>query len=474
MKNIKLLLSLTAMIFALFFATSCDKDDDDDDIQARPELGVNFNYTVEANVVTFTTTLTGNVWWTQGNTDYPAVDQQAQVAFAEPGVFTFTASTLSGGETLTSEPFDVEVLEGDPTMFDTPYWINLTNGYQQQKAWVLDVEGKLHSGPLSFMGMDWDFVIGDCDGDDCWHWDAPVDFAFQDNPANTPMEHPGEEGYGTMYFNLIDGKNFIADKTKEPSEEGTFDMIWDTRTITITGASILRSYKPFAEPDDVDGVVNGIEGISDWNNYRIFALTDSVLRVAVIRDNDVHGEGEAYLIYNFVEKELYNSIIVEPTVYVEPILTDFAIEDLVGTWKYAEVAQDWIGWPEEGTEGGQRLNPWNTVEEMAATLEGWGAENALETFQAAADNEYIFNADGTCVLDGIDNTYTLQNGVLTFGTELTSEFSLVWIGLGGTDVSVLDVRFDSEGDPYTPAGIWIGQKNGDQYESSSVQLVKVD
>lgn len=472
MKKTQLMLSLSAIFFALLFVTSCKKDNDDPEV-VKPVLGTNFSFTVSGNKVLLTTTLTGNVWWTCDGTDYTAVDQKAEVAFAEAGTYTFTCSILTGGQTYTSEPFTVEVLVGDPTMFETPWWINLTKGYGLQKGWVLDVEGKLHAGPLSFLGTSWNFATGQNEGDDAWMWDADVNFTFASDSADVRMEWPGTEGYGVMYFNLINGKNFIGDKKKEAYEEGKFDMNWDTRTINITGATILRSYKPFAKVDGVAGTVNGITGISDWNNYKIYALNDSILRVAVLRDQDVHGEGVCYLVYNFVEVNLYNSIIVNPVVYVEPVLNTFTASDLVGTWKYAEVAQDWIGWPEEGTVGGKRLNSWNTREEMAATIATWGAENPLAVFEAAAANEYTFNADGTCVLNGVNNTYSVSNGVITFGTELTSELALVWISITGTQVPVLDVRFDSEGNPYTPTGIWLGQKNGDKYESSSVQLVKI-
>jgi hypothetical protein len=477
MKKFSILLSFSALMLALVFITSCKKDEPDPTPEViKPVLGTNFNFSVTDNKVNFTTTLMGNVWWTSNGTDYQAVDQKAEVAFAEAGTYSFTCSTLSGGQTVTSDAFDVVVAVGDPSIFNTAWWINLTGGYGKQRGWVLDVEAKLHSGPLTFLGTSWNFATGACnDQTNCWSWDAGLDFTFENDSANVRMDWPGEQGYGTMYFNLINGKKYIGDKKKEPYEEGTFDMNWETRTISITGATILRSYKPFAVVEGVTGRVNGIKGISDWTNYRIYALTDSVLRVAVLRDQDVHGEGEAYLVYNFVEAELYSSIVVAPPpTYVEPVLTTFTAADLVGTWKYAQVAQDWIGWPVEGTVGGKRLNGWNTREQMAETLAGWGAPDPLAVFNAAAAYEFIFNADGTCTLNGMANTYTVSNGAITFGTDLTSEFSLVWIGLSGKNVSVLDVRFDIDGNPYTSDGIWIGQQNPGKFESAAVQLIKLN
>lgn len=476
MKKISFLTSLSALLLALVFVSSCKKNDPDPTPEVvKPVLGTNFAFTVTDNKVNFTTTLTGNVWWTNNGTDYPAVDQKVEIAFAEAGTYSFTCSILSNGQTVTSDAFDVVVAVGDPTVFNTEWWINLTSGYGKQRGWVLDVEAKLHSGPLTFLGTAWNFPTGACDGDDCWSWDAGIDFTFENDSANVRMDWPGDAGYGTMYFNLINGKNFIGDKKKEPYEEGKYDMNWETRTITITGATILRSYKPFAIVEGVTGRVNGITGISDWNIYKIYAMNDSILRLAVLRDKDVQGEGACYLVYNFVEKELYNSITVTPPpTYVEPLLTTFTATDLVGTWKYAQVAQDWIGWPEEGTVGGKRLNGWTSRETMAETLAGWGAADPLAVFNAAAEYEYVFNADGSCTLNGVANTWSYANGVITFGTDLSTEFSLVWIGLAGKNVSILDVQYDVDGNPYTPDGIWIGQKNGDKDESASVQLVKLN
>lgn len=486
MKKVNILASALVLLLAVVFVSSCKKDDDtttETPAVVKPILGTNFNYTVADNIVSFTTTMTGNVWWTSNGTDYAAVDQKAEVVYAEAGTYSFTCSVLSNGKTETSEAFDVEVLVGDPSVFDTEYWINLTGGYGQSKAWVLDVEAKVHTSPLSFLGTSWDFVEGACGDDlDCWNWDPDLAFTFDPDSANVRMDWPGTEGYGEMTFDLIDGKHFIADKKKEAAESGTYTLNWDTRTITTTGATILRSYKPFAQVKDdpnCEGddcpthLEDGIVGISDWNNIKIYALTDSVLRVAVSRDQDVHGEGVAWLIYNFVSKDVYESIIITPPpTYYEPINTDFTASDLVGIWTVGDIAQDWIGWPETGSEGGTRLNSWTNRTEMTETLVGWGASDAQEVFDAADLKIYSFNDDGTCDLGGVANTYSVTDGVITFGTELSEEFSLVWISLPGTVVNVLDVQFDNAGNAYPTDGIWLGQQNDGKNESKSVHLIK--
>ena len=118
------------------------------------------------------------------------------------------------------------------------------------------------------------------------------------------------------------------------------------------------------------------------------------------------------------------------------------------------------------------MNSWSTRADMVSTLASWGASTADSIFTANDAKEFVFNANGTCTLAGVANNYTVASGVITFTTALTNELSLVWIGLTGTTVSVLDVKLDNADNPYTYSGIWIGQKNGDKNESSCVHLIK--
>ncbi|MFH0760947.1 MAG: hypothetical protein V2A67_05545 [Bacteroidota bacterium] len=357
----KMRLSFLVSLFAAFlviFASSCKKEEV---IDYTPVLGTTFNFTVTGNTVVFTTTIPGNVWFTDvtDQVDYQTVDKTVTVAIAEKGTYPFTCSTLGSGTQLTSAAFDVVIAQDDPSMYAAEYWTFLTGGYGQSKGWVLDVEAKIHEGPLSFLGTSWDFVTGENVGTDAWMWDAGLSFTFEDNPDNIRMEKPGDEGYGVMYFDLINGKNFIADKKKEPAETGTYSLSWETRTLTITGGSILRSYKPFAQVKDdpnctgdacAKHMVNGITGISDWNNYKIYALNDSVLRLAVSRDQDVHGEGVCWLIYNFISKAYDDTHEADVVVVVWPAkptpveTNDAAVSaTLTGIWKPIPTYQ-WAAW----------------------------------------------------------------------------------------------------------------------------------
>jgi len=121
----------------------------------------------------------------------------------------------------------------------------------------------------------------------------------------------------------------------------------------------LRSYKPFARVKDDPNcttdcsthVVNGIAGISDWQHYMIYTLNDTVLRLAVSRDQDVHGEGVCWLVYNFISKlyddthEAEEEVVVVWPAKPTPVETnDPAVSaTLEGTWSPI-ATYEWQAW----------------------------------------------------------------------------------------------------------------------------------
>jgi hypothetical protein len=471
--NFKLILVLLAAIPVMMLSSCTEDDGGDDDVKTNeflPVLNENFEFTIEGNNVKFTTKMNGNVFVTVNDEDYPFVDKAVTVFIAQKGTYSFTCSSFGSGSKLTSDAFSIEILQDDKSFLELPEWKNLTDG--TSKSWVLDVDAKLHDGPISFYTLTWDFVAGAYTDDATWFWTPDPAWAW----ANALAE-PGTDGYGVMTFDVTDGFKFTADKKKEDPESGTFAFDYEKRTLKLTGASILRSYKPNADVKtdptcvDTDAVKcetrkeNGITGISDWSNYHIFALTDSVLRVAVLRDQDVTGEGDIYIVYNFVEKVVYESIIPETFTYTEPVNTSFTANDLVGTWKFPLVPYDWVGWYGTGNKGSiieaAPLNNWADSTAMIGT--GWAISSA--DLKAALDDVFVFNNDGTCNLNGVANTYTVANGVITFGSEAT--ISVGWFAQTGTSIKVLNVVGAS-----IEGGIWIGNKNGDKSESSSFHLIK--
>ncbi|HJX72040.1 MAG TPA: hypothetical protein VJ346_08815 [Bacteroidales bacterium] len=249
----KLLLPILLIsIVGLFFLSSCKKDEEE-------EEKVKFSVTQEpagANQVILKNETTGAscLWeWYQGTSTTPmgsSNDDNVTVNFAFAGDYTIkiTVNLAEGAESRTET---ITVNSDDASLFSDPAWTKLTGGVGQEKTWVLDVDGKFLPGPLSFMGTSWNFVTKENDGDDAWLWDAPTSFTFEltsdagwQQYKNLRMELPGDDGYGTMTFDLKGGYNFKADKKKEDPETGVFVLNLSEAKITLTDATILRSYKP--------------------------------------------------------------------------------------------------------------------------------------------------------------------------------------------------------------------------------------
>jgi hypothetical protein len=503
MKNVssKFLTAFACALMLVVSFSSCKDDNPDTPVVVNyiPVIDSTFAYTVDDNTVVFTTTLTGNVWFTGNSQTYTVTDGTVTATIAVAGTYPFTCSRVYNGLTYTSDTFNVVIAQTDPTLFNGLKWTYLTGGYNSTKTWVLDVEALSGVGPLSFLGTDWDFAAGanDATADDFWLWDAGPAWTFAAFPA-TRMCFPGDNGYGTMSFSLINGlTTFAANKNavgtivnghgytiEAATESGTYTFDTINGVINISGATILHSYKPYAfnvATGTTDTTwLDGNDGISDWSNYYVYAITDTTLRLAVSRDQDVQSEGKCWLIYTFISKEWadnYVAPVAETFTYSEPVNTSFTKDDLVGTWVYDQtIPQDWIGWTATGDQGtntpSKRLNSWTTYDAMVTSLVSWSATTADSIFQANFLKTFVFNSDGSCTLAGVANTYSVSNGVITFGNALTTEMSLVWISVTGTTVPVLSVVNDSNGDAYTYSGIFIGNKNGDKNESSALHLVK--
>ena len=198
---------------------------------------------------------------------------------------------------------------------------------------------------------------------------------------------------------------------------------------------------------------------SDLQNVKIFHVSDSALVIRVKRtyegkDAD-QKESKCWLLYNYIDasKDYGEVLTLE-----QPVKTSFTKADLEGTWIYAPVPFDWVGW-----ESANLLNNWADTAAVIAT--GWAATKA--DLDAILDDEFVFNSDGSCTMNGVANTYSVADGKITFGTALDTEVAIGWFTITGTDVYVIDVK-----DPATYDGIWLGIQNGTKQETSAVHLIK--
>jgi hypothetical protein len=375
------------------------------------------------------------------------------------GTYRFIYGVESAGGLVQADTLTVNITTNNLSYVNDPLWTKLSGGVGNSKTWYLDLNAsavsKYFAGPLYFYGTNdsWESVTNGVKvGGDSWNWSP-------DYPGNSWLM--GAADFGSMTFDLKNGAHATINHltiAARGTEHGTYMLDQNAHTLKITDAAILHD-------SGRDGIV------TQWGNCKVLSLTENTMQLAVLRDNS--SEGKCLLVYNFISKPYSDSWTPKVVAYAEPIKTGFTKADLVGTWKYNTNSQNWIGWEVKGSgKGGSLLNNWTSRAGMVKDLTGWGAADAATTFANADANLYIFNADGTCSLNGIANTYTVTDGSIAFGTPLAgTEWSLVWISLSGSSVNVLNVTSIGTA-AYTSNGIWLGTRNGTKNEDQAIQLVK--
>lgn len=488
--NFRTLLVIISVIALVF--SSCKKDDDEGDPNV-PVLDKNFSFTVSDNDVTFTTTLPGNVWFTscKTGTEYPATDGQASVKIYIQGTYKFLCGALIEGITYTSDTFNVSILVSDLTFLESGEWLWLTGGHVGDnavtKTWKLDMNtnGKCvyFEGPLYYSGY--------ADGDDkreewvYWAWDVmPDELPYAVNGIdqtsffNWEPDYAGNQwimaaqNYGTITFNGVDLT--VSTTIFGETEDGSFDFDPTTMKLTINNCVL---------PIDTARLDEGQYEESDLHNVRIFSLADSSMQIGIKRTYEGGNLSQWVNVYNFICDD-YDYPVVEEFTFNEAPKTSITASDLVGTWNIADIPMGWIGYTKVGDLGttipARLFEKWDTRADVVATLESWDLAGIDSTFTANDANTYVFNADGTCTLNGVANTYSVSDGIITLADTLQqTEFNMQagWLShiLKGSAITVIDVNnygSEEEYEAYTPEGIWIGQQNGDKSEYNGFQLVK--
>ena len=364
---------------------------------------------------------------------------------------------------------------------DTLYRM-LTGGVNGPKTWRMDIDSLgdcyYFDGPLFFSGYsdgngrtEWAY----------WAWDVlPGQLPYTVNGVeqlsyfNWTPDYAGNtwimsaQNYGTITFNGFD-MSVITNKFGVVGS-GTFTLNSGTMKLAINDCIIpIDTFR-----------INDEQFLPDnLHNLRIFSLTDSTMQIGIKRSFEGGDLSEWTLVYNFIA-EGNKFTLPDRYIYTEPIKASFTQDDLVGTWKYAPDAQNWIAWKAvnsktNDTVEANKLGSWTDREEMVTTLVSWGAANADSIFSANDSNEFVFNDDGTCVLANDSNTYTVTNGAITFDTPLSTEFACVYMDITGEYTNIIDVKWNSDSSDYVDDGtIWLGQHNGDKYESKAVHLYRVE
>lgn len=491
--NLNFVVAILSVIMVAFVA-SCDPDDPKPETKSYvPVLGTDFAFTVDANTVNFTSTLAGTVWFRNISEakDISVSGGVASTNIALKGEYPFTCNVIAeDGLTYTSDTFKVTIAQDDLSFCESGLFKALTGGANKTKTWALDTAKVFFHNPLDFYG---DSEIGGA-ADNIWGpWGGTSLYDWGGYPETGNIVFDCATGKATVNLNgEVKTAVFSMSVYERPAD---FLTLTDGKTLwenMITGKySYLGALS--AQMADItfsDGLRFPMDGgriadnqflESDLANVKIMHLSDSAMVVRVKRtyegvdENGAQKESKCWLLYNYVVSEY--TYAKEEFTYSEAVKTSFTAADLIGTWKYAAMPQGWVAFTATGNKGtvipAHLFGKWDTREQAVTDLVSWGNANADSIFTANDALEFVFNADGTCTLNGIANTYTVANGVVTFNTALTTEFSCVNITLTGNELKVLDfAHYGDAVEAYTPLGMWIGNKNGDKDEYQAVQLVK--
>ncbi|MHB9141713.1 MAG: hypothetical protein ACYC25_07560 [Paludibacter sp.] len=486
MKKIKSLIALSLCVMAVFF-TACKTEEPE--VFGKPVLGTNFTVTVDGNKVVLNCTMktaTAVLW--QASNGIQKTNKQDTLYLPVAGDYNVVLNVSNGGDYLASDTVPFTIASTDVEYYNAGIWKALTGGSGVKKTWVLDLDKKFFHNPLDFYG---DAAAGlGADGKSWGPWGGTSIVDWGGTPENGEISFDAISGQVSFTLDGVTKTGKYSFKTYDrpddfitpPLADGT---LWNN---FLTGKySYLGSLSPqmgdmkftagsgLRFPMDVGRINNDSNKIhpsqfetADLENVVIMHCTDSSMIVRVKRSYEGDKASTCWLLYNYVVKEY--TYKPEVMTYTEPIKTSFTASDLVGTWKYDAVAQDWIGWDATGTKGtsiqSALLNNWDTRAAMVTTLTGWGAK-ADSTFTANDANSYVFENNGSCTLAGKANTYTVANGKITFGTALTTEFSQVFISLTGTVVTIADPKSGT-----AIAGLWLAQQNDAKKEYKAVHLKK--
>ncbi len=268
----------------------------------------------------------------------------------------------------------------------------------------------------------------------------------------------------TMTFSLQGGANVAIHNASEGGvdEAGTFMLDVDSHTITLTDAEILH-------PQSWDFKT------TNWaKDLKILTLTENQLSVAVLRE-EVSGESEWWLIWNYVSKEYADNYVPEELPDPIPDI-DGDPNDILTTTK----SKTWILSPDSPYDwtnlNGDLLNNFSGGEETYLGT-GWAAYNAemiaatkfTFTSTSATGGTYAFSSYNS---EDVEGEYTIdENHDIDFGQPLSaiiSESDFGWISTMRLNTSsenklrILKTKTDPLGLNVTE--MWLGQRSTEKDE----------
>ena len=243
-------------------------------------------------------------------------------------------------------------------------------------------------------------------------------------------------------------------------------------------------------PMDKGRVGEGMFTTNDLRNLEIFYADDKGLVINIKRtydgwedDNSTKKAASCWLVYNYIIEGVNYEPKAENTVTIDESVT---ASSLVGSWNLAtDVATfGWIDWGANEifdvfTDFSSALN---TVKDWWMFGDPANADGQINAAIASAANTILtFNNDGTCtIVDALysyaddaytpatyNTTYSVTNGVITFGEEVT--ISAAGINLQSTEMYFM-APLNSNGGA---GNIWIAISADGKEESNGIQLTPV-
>jgi len=205
--------------------------------------------------------------------------QTVTTTFPFAGVYTVNFTAYTRGGAVYAEPVKVTVTENNAEYFSAPEWNMLTNG-ETGKTWVLDMDS-----PIGWGGTEFPYG-SQASTDTYWNW-------YPDYAGN-PWVMPNKD-WGVMRFDLDGNYNVSVTQTAL----ATTDQATKTGTFTYDIANHKIVFNSGVEPL-YGGDYHG--DVSNWTTTEVVELTDTSLRLAVIRDQSRTGEGVAKIIFHYKPK----------------------------------------------------------------------------------------------------------------------------------------------------------------------------
>lgn len=282
MKNV---VKLLAAFMAIGTLVSCEPQEDRDSLPAlslKPS-DININVTSNGNVVTMTNATEDIIpYWSyvdaNGNDLGHSNKNENQVTFPFAGTYTVNFTAFTRGGRVDAAPVEVNIEQNDDSYFSSPEWQMLTNGVEG-KTWVLDM-----SGPIGWAGFDFPYNES---GADYWNW-------FPDYAGNEwVMEN---KNWGEMTFDLNGGYNTSVTQTalttnSQTTKAGTYSYDVANHTLLFnSGVEMLHGGDYYQD-------------VSNWSKVNVVEITDTSLRLSVVRDQDRAGQSPCQIVYHFKPKE---------------------------------------------------------------------------------------------------------------------------------------------------------------------------